>query len=232
MTSVSWHSSISSSSTGDCWGRAASIPGWLKGNQVLFGWLHRRTQMRHRGGRSALTTSFPELTSPTHSGELHCHGQATLLLWSLVLHSARGNPGSPVTVQGQGWKLPLHQQVQATNVALAKAPPKLSIFAWDWFAPLAQQEKNVKRHKISISFSRYEGYHKPAEKSPLPGSPAHVFEFSSQYQRQGLAGRSELWAGTDSEVVCTRAVFLNLVLIKLMTVLRDAHKTLSQLLFN
>lgn len=57
--SVSWHISISSSSTGDCWGRAASITGWLKGN-FLFGWLHRRTQMGCRVGRSAPTTTFPE----------------------------------------------------------------------------------------------------------------------------------------------------------------------------
>lgn len=137
-----------------------------------------------------------------------------------------------IQVQGQDWKLPLHQQVQATRAVLAQEAPKLSKLAWDWFAPLAQEEKNVKRHKVTISFSRYEGFHKPVEKSPLPGSPAHVFGCSSQYQWWGPAGRSKLWAGTDSEVVCTRAAFWNLVLIKLMTVLRDVHETLNHLLFN
>lgn len=193
---VSRHISISSSSTGDCWRRAVSLTGRIKGN-FLFGWLHERARTRQQW-RSALTNSFPE-SLPASLMPGSCTASAKPAC-------CRGAPRYAEPGMTQGWKLPLSQQVRAADAALAQAAPKLPKVTWGRFAPLAQEEEMQRGITSPCPFRDAGTITNQLRISPL-GSPAQVFGFSSRRRWQGLAGRRELWAGTDSEAVCTRAVF-------------------------
>lgn len=106
----------------------------------------------------ALPSPLPEPSQPA-AGKLH----------------AMQSQQMQAPLQGQGWKLPLRQQICHWHKQLESCPKlhKLS------FAPLTQEEEM--QSDINLPFPRHKDYWKPAEHFPPWGSPAQASGCSSHW---------------------------------------------------